>query len=169
LRCIFILLLACFSAPLYAQITEPAPQPLLDAGHCLASADRDWLDVARENPYQLELGYVSPDESASGQDDALYLIDFTSPTHTEGFAFTFLTQGKGSHRVLSLQSRTRFRQTDDGSQQVNLVNPPLGGIGSQDEILAAIRQVGFHTWRVPVADLRNRSSAVRCDTSQGVM
>jgi len=166
LRRSVVILLACLSQPLLSQIPEPPPDVLLDAGHCLAASGQDWLNLARESPYQLELGYVAG-KSGSG-DSPLYLIDFTTPTHTEGLAFAFLTHGKDPHRALLLEFRTRFRQTDDGSAQVSLVDPPLGGIGTQDEILDAIHQVGFHTWTVPVADLRSHAGSAECDTSQGI-
>jgi hypothetical protein len=167
-RCLFYLLLAGSSAALSAQIQEPPPSQLLDAGHCLAAASQDWLDVAGSRPYEVELGYVSAGKSGSA-DDSFYLIDYTTPTHTEGFAFVFQTGGKDPHRSLLLQYRTRFRQTDDGSQRVSLVDPPLGGIGTQDDILAAIKQIGFHTWTVPVAALKSHASPVHCETAEGIM
>jgi hypothetical protein len=155
---------------LCAQISAPPPDALLDAGHCLAADHRDWLDVASEKPYEVELGLVSADKAEAGKETPVYVIEFTTTTHTEGFAFAFVSRGKDSHhRELLFQSRTRFHQTDDGSQQVSLVDAPLGGVGSQDDILAAIRQVGFHTWKVPVAKLRNYSGTTHCDMSEAVM
>ncbi len=173
MRCLTLFLLACLSTAVRAQIASPPPDTLLDAGHCLAADQRDWLDVASERPYEVELGFISPDNPDSGKSDSakdpLYLIEFTTATHTEGFAFVFLSRGKDPHRDLLLQFRTRFHQTDDGSQQVKLVDPPLGGVGTQDDILAAIRQVGFHTWKVPVDSLRKRASSVHCATGEGLM
>ena len=180
MRCLIVLFFASCSAYLCAQISEPPPDTLLDAGHCLAADQRDWLDVAREKPYEVELGFVSADKSDAGREAPLYVIEFTTTTHTDGFAFAFLSRGKeshhdflsrskDSHRELLLQSRIRFRQSDDGSQQVSLVDAPLGGVGTQDDILAAIRKVGFHTWRVPVADLRHHAGSVQCDMAEAVM
>jgi hypothetical protein len=175
-----VIFLATCSSFLCAQISEPPPDTLLDAGHCLAATDRDWLDVARERPFEVELGYVSAEKSESGKAVPLYLIEFTTPTHTDGFVFVFLSRdkeshsdflkrNKESHSDLLLQSRIRFHQSDDGSQQIRLVDPPLGGVGTQDAILAAIQKVGFHTWKVPVADLVHHAGAVNCDTAEGVM
>jgi hypothetical protein len=152
-------LLACLGASLEAQSSGTPPDLVLDAGHCLATAGGDWLGIARENPYALELGY------ASGSVDSLYLIDFTTPMHSQGLAFAFQTHGKGLHRELTLEFRTRFEQAVDGTQRVTLIHPPLGGIGTQDEIVAAIQRVGFHTWQVPVADLRNDAHADPCATA----
>jgi hypothetical protein len=168
LRCLAAVLFVSFGAVVSAQITEPPPGPLLEAGHCLAAADRDWLDVGPEKPYRLELGYVAANATDTAK-NPLYLVEYTTPTHTEGFAFAFLTHGKETHRELLLQYRARFRQSDDGSQQLSLVDPPLGGVGTQDEILAAIKQVGFHTWKVAVADLKSHAGSTRCETAEGIM
>jgi hypothetical protein len=166
-RFLVFCLLGCCGASVGAQNSEAPPDLLSEAGHCLATADGDWFDLSRDDPYALELGYVEGEKSSSGG-DSLYLIDFTTPTHSQGLAFAFETRGKGAHRELMLDFRTRFQQTVDGTQRVNLVNPTLGGVGSHDEIVAAIQQVGFHTWKVPVADLRNGSRSVSCKTADAV-
>jgi hypothetical protein len=167
MRFVILCLLACLGAPVEAQGTQAAPDALLEAGHCVASAPGDWLNIARDNPYTVELGYAAQEKAGSGG-DPLYLIEFTTPTHSQGFAFVFDARGKGSHRELTLESRTGFRQTVDGTQRVTLVNPPLGGIHTEQETLAAIQKVGFHTWKVPVADLRKGGRSVSCKTAEAV-
>lgn len=164
MRCFLLCFVVCLSAGALAQNTAPAPDVLLEAGHCLAAAKGDWLAVGPENPYALELG--TADGGAGG--DALYLVEFTTPTHAEGYAFAFETRGKGSHRELTLQFRTRFRQTVDGTGRVQLVDPPLGGVGTQEGVVGAIQQVGFHTWNVPVAQLRSYAGGVHCTTADAV-
>ena len=172
MRCVLLLSFLSFTPFLFAQMSEPPPGPLLDAGHCLAADNHDWLDVAHENPYAVELGFVSTDQSGFGKSEPasvpLYLIEFTSATHSQGFAFVFLSHGKNQHRDLQLQFRVPFRQADDGSQRVNLIDPPLGGIGTQDDIVAAIRKIGFHTWKIPVAQLRKQAGAVHCDMTEAI-
>lgn len=162
-----LLLLVCAAAALPAQIPDPAPDELLDAAHCLASAGGDWLNLAKDNPALLEMGYVTDSKSYPGQ-NLLNVVDYTTRTHSAGMVFTFLTKGKDPHRVLHLQYRTRFRQSDDGSQQLELLDPPLGGIWTQEQVLSAIRQIGFHTYTIPIADVLNRSGAVQCDSSSAV-
>jgi hypothetical protein len=136
------------------------PDVVLEAGHCVATASGDWFGLSPDDPYALELGTVTGG-------DSLYLIDFTTPTHSQGYAFAFESRGKGSHRELRLQFRTRFQQAVDGTQRVNLVNPPLGGLGTQ-AIVSAIQQIGFHTWKVPVAELRSGSRSGSCSTADAV-
>ncbi len=177
MRCIAPLLLFLCAAAC-AQLAVPPPDDLLDAGHCIAIAQQDWFGIAQNHPLDLDLGFVSDPKAYQGN-DLLYIVNYTTPTHSEGRVYTllahgrqpvhnFLSHGKDSHRVLQLQYRTAFRQSDDGSQQIELADSPLGGIWTQDRILSAIHRVGFHTWTIPVADLQNRSSAVQCESGSGV-
>lgn len=159
------LFLLFLSAAVRAQI--PPPELLLDGGHCLVTAPQDWLHLAHRGTAALELGSVSDDKAFPGA-DLLYLVDYAIPTHAQGTVFVFLVEGKDPHRLLHFQYRVGFRQTVDGSQQVTLEDPPLGGIGTEDDILASIRQIGFHTWTIPVADLAQDSSDIRCDTKPAI-
>ena len=166
MRCL-LLLFASLAAPLYAQLSEPPPEQLLDAGHCLATAHEDWLHLKTEQPYELELGYVDDTRTYPGQ-TLLYVIDYTTPIHSEGMVFAFLMHGKESHRILRLQYKAGFRQSVDGSQQIDLVDPSFGGIWTQEQIVSAIHQVGFHTYSIPVATLVNLSDPADCESDAGV-
>lgn len=163
MRCLALLLLACCSAA--AQVPEPPPGELLDAAHCLAAANQNWIRGAHHNATELELGYVNDTKSYPGQ-ELVYLVDYTTPTHTAGQVSTFLERGKESHRVVRLQLTIGFRQSDDGSQRIELVDPPLGGISMQDAVVAAVRKVGFHTYTVAVADILNRPA--QCESESAV-
>lgn len=160
MRCLPILLLVCLSAA--AQNPEPPPQDLLDAGYCLAVHEQ-WLGASHAGPAELELGYTADTKSYRGA-ELLNVVYYATPIHSQGIVFTFLAKGKDSHRILHLLYRNAFRQSDDGSQQLELVNPPLGGIGTLDQILDTIRQIGFHTYSIPIADLQSRSGSVQCES-----
>lgn len=169
-------LLAVFlslAASARAQITEPPPDELLDAGHCLATAHPDWLGLNQNFSSQLDLGFVTDTKAYPGH-QLLDLVEYTTPTHTRGMVFTFLfqTERTGSsflkhksdpHRTLRLEFHTAFHQSDDGSRQIELIDPQFGGIATQDQVVSAIREVGFHTYSVPVADLRNRPTSAQCE------
>lgn len=161
MKCFFSILLTLLSTAATGQIKEPAPDQLLDAGHCLATVPGDWLGLAQYRPADVELGYVADTKSYSGQ-ELDYIVQYTTPTHSAGTVFAVLATGKGPHRVLRLQFKTAFRQSEDGSQQIQLVDPPFGGIATQEQMVFAVRQVGFHTYTVPVADLQNRPS-IQCE------
>lgn len=154
----------CLSVVLCAQTTERPPDVLLAAGHCLAAADGDWLAIAHDNPSQVELGLFSPHKG----DARLYLVEYSDLLHTGGFVYVFASRGRDSHRELLLRYRTGFRESDDGMRQVSLVDPPLGGIGTHDEVVAAIQAVDWRTWRVPVMDLKSHSGG-QCNTADALM
>jgi hypothetical protein len=154
------LLLAC-SAPLGAQEPGPPPALLLDAAHCLATAPGDLLHLGPKEA-SIELGYVDDEKSYPGQ-DSLVVIQYTVPTHTRGTAFRVMAEKKSRHPTIGILYSVGFRQSDDGSQQVHLLDSPLGGIGAQDEILAAIHRIGFHTFSIPAPALLAPSNSARCE------
>jgi hypothetical protein len=147
-----------------AQTTEPPPEPLFDAAYCLANSGHDWLGLARAS--HLELGYVDQPAPNRGE-DLIYLVEYTTQIHSQGSVFAFLAQGK-KPRVLRLEYKVAFRQSTDGSRRLQLIDPPLGGIGSQEQLLSAIRQVGFETYTVSVADLLLPLNSVQCDSAAGI-
>jgi hypothetical protein len=101
-------------------------------------------------------------------DSGLYLVEYSDLAHKRGFVYAFASHGRDPHRELLLRYRTGFRQSDDGTRQVSLVDPPLGGIATHDEMLAAIQAVDWRTWRVPVMDLKSHSGG-RCYTADALM
>jgi hypothetical protein len=161
-RFILILLLACFSAG----AEEAPPDLLVDAGQCLGTAKQDPLDLAHRNAATVELGSVTVAAAHRGE-QMLYVVDYITPYHSEGTVFLVLVEGDKHRRVLRLLFPTRFRQVffpDAGSQRIELVDPPFGGIGTQDGIISAIRQVGFETFKIPVTQLQKPPDSVSCES-----
>jgi hypothetical protein len=181
-RFFFILLLTCLSAA--AQ--EAPPDLLVDAGQCLGTAKHDWLDLAHRKAATVELASVSRDQMAQVAHDSdarpsdedphrvqqmLYVVDYITPEgvgfpHSEGTVYFFRVGSDKHHRVLRLLFSTRFRQSffpDDASQRIELVDPPYGGIGTHNEIISAIRKIGFDTFRIPVTQLQKPPDSVSCD------
>lgn len=163
MRGLVLILLTCLVAAAGAQEPGPPPKLLIDAGHCLATAQGDPLNLAARQAAQVELGYVVDSKSLRGA-DLLTVVNYTIPTHARGTVFTFVARGKDAHRVLRFRYGVGFRQSDDGSQRIQLVDPPFGGIGTQDAAISAIRQIGFQTYTVPVSTLQNTSNAVQCQS-----
>lgn len=154
------MLLLCLCAPALAQ--APPSNLLLDGGQCLVDPPPAGLGLAHA-PAALELGSVTDDRAYRGA-DLLYLVDYSTPTHAQGTVYVFLVNGKSPHRILHLQYSVGFRQTDDGSGQVSLDDPPLGGMSTRDDIVATIHQIGFRTYTIPVATLARHSSAIHCES-----
>lgn len=188
MRFFLILLLTCLSAG--AQ--DAPPDLLVDAGQCLGAAKHDWLDLAHRKAATVELGSVEgtrlqdqtqalPDyptrpagAPAHRVEQVLYVVDYTPYhsegtvfPHSEGTVFPFLVAGDKHHRVLRLLFTIGFRQVfspDDTSSRIELVDPPYGGIGTHDEIISAIRQIGFETFKIPVTQLQKPpADSVSCE------
>jgi hypothetical protein len=158
----------CLSLGLRAQTSDRPPNVLVAAGHCLVAAEGDWLSIGHDNPSQVELGMFTPRKEDPSRGSTLYVVEYTDLLHTSGFVFAFVSHGKDPHRDLLLRYRAEFRQSGSGSRQVSLVDPPLGGIATHDEILAAIQDVEWRTWRVPLADLKSQAGAA-CYTADALM
>ena len=185
MRFFLIPLLTCLSAG--AQEAAP-PDLLVDAGQCLGTAKHDWLDLAHRKAATVELGSVEgtrlqdqtralPDyptrpagAPAHRVEQVLYVVDYISEgtvfPHSEGTVFPFLVAGDKHHRVLRLLFTIKFRQVffpDDVSSRIELVDPPYGGIGTRDEIISAIRQIAFATFRIPVTQLQKPPDSISCE------
>jgi hypothetical protein len=154
-------LLAGCATALGAQEPGQPPQLLLDSAHCLATAPGDLLEFSSRKTANVELGYVADARAYPGQ-ELLTVVNYTDPIHTRGTVFRFLADRNSRQRLLHLLFSVGFRQSDDGSRQIQLASPPFGGVGTQDEILDAIRHIGFHTFSVPYAPLLLPSDAVQC-------
>lgn len=141
---------------------EP-PRLLVDAAQCLATSKEDWLDLGRRKPTDLEMGLATDNKSYPGE-QLLYVVDFASPMHTSGTVATFLVDGKEPNLTLRLQYNVHFVQSDEGASIVHLVNPPFGGIGTQQHVVDAIHKVGFQTWTIPVQSLVTKPDVAACQS-----
>lgn len=168
MRCLALILLACCVPAMDAQEAAAPPQMLLDAAHCLVTAQGDPLQLAPRHAASAELGYVADPKSLPGA-TLLTVVNYTIPTHARGTVFTFVVHGNKSHRALQLQYSVAFRQSDDGSQKIDLVDPPFGGIATQDEAISAIRRIGFHTFTVSVSPLLAASGDVQCESQAATL
>lgn len=167
LRCLAVVLLVCLAQAACSQEPGAPPKLLLDAGHCLVTAQGNPLNLASPKPAHIELGY-SPDAKSEHGASLLTVVSYAVPTHARGKVFTFVVRGSDAHRTLELQYSIGFRQSVDGSQRLELIDPPFGGIATQDEALAAIRHIGFHTFTIPLALLLAPSESVRCESQPAV-
>lgn len=161
MRFVLILLLTCLSAG--AQ--EAPPDLLVDAGQCLGTAKKDWLDLAHQKAATIELGSTTV-AGEHRDEQVLYVVDYIAPLHAQGTVFSFLVVEDKHHRALRLLFPTRFRQVffDDGSWRIELLDPPYGGIGTHDEIVSAIRQSGFETtFKIPVTQLQKPPDSASCE------
>lgn len=141
----------------------PPPKLLVDAAQCLATSKEDWLSLGRRKANEVEMGFVTDTKSYPGE-QLLYIVNFTTPLHTSGLVATFLADGKEPHLTLRLQYKVNFRQSDDGSQRVELINPPFGGISTQERVISAVHQVEQRTWTIPLSPLVTQPNVADCES-----
>lgn len=162
MRCLFFAILLA-SGACFAQ--DHPPRLLLDGAHCLATDKQDWFGLAQHIPSDLNLAYYIDTKSYPGT-DLLYIMDYTAPIHSAGRAFALLVDGKEPRFVLRIQYGVQFRRAVDGTGRVELINPSMGGIWTQEHLIAAIREVenGEPTFTVPYAGLLISPDPISCQS-----
>ena len=161
MRAFVLTLIFSFCAgALYA---DQPPKLLVDAAQCLATSKEDWLQLGRRKPTDLEMGLVTDDKAYPGE-RMVYVVDYSSPLHTAGSVAAFIVEGKEPSPTLRLQFNVRFVQSDEGASNVSLVNPPFGGIGTQQHVVQAIHKVGFQTWTIPLRSLVTTPNEAECQS-----
>lgn len=145
-----------------AQAEQP-PRLLFDAAQCLATSKEDWLSLGQRRVTDLEMG-DSADPKGFGGEQMLYVVDYSSPLHTAGTVSVFSIEGKQPHLTLRLQYNVHFVQSGDGMHTIHLVNPPFGGIGTQERVISAVRKVGMLTWTIPIDSLVTHPNEAECES-----
>lgn len=161
MRAFAVLLVVIFSSG--SLLADEPPKILVDAAQCLATSKEDWLQLGHRKPTDLEMGLFTDDKAYPGE-RMLYVVDYSSPLHTAGSVAAFIVQGKEPSPTLRLQFNVQFVQSDEGASNVSLVNPPFGGIGTQEHVIQAIHKVGFQTWSIPVQSLVTKPNAAACES-----
>lgn len=129
-----ILLLGCLSASL--GICEKAPQLLTQAAECLAT--KQFLPSSRAAT--LTLGYLL-DEKSYPDDKVIYLVDYASPSESNGWVFAMVLTGNNGHQHFDIQNNATFVVSNKGFDGVSFVDPPLGGTWTQEHLASAIQQI----------------------------
>jgi len=163
--CLALLLLSCLCITVWAQ--EQPPELLREAAHCLAAKGHggaDWLNIRGSKVTELRLGYFVDTKSYPG-DRVLYVVSYTGTQRSEGFVFTILLDRHGRRHNFHIQNNAKFVRSKDGIAGINFVEPPLGGIWTQQHLVAAIKKIGRKpSFTVPVRELLAPSALVRCSS-----
>lgn len=145
------LLLSLFVLPAFAQ-DEDAPALLIDAAQCMTGSKLNLLNVSQPKITELELGFRVNRKDYPGR-EIVDVVEYDNTMHTQGTVVTFLNEGKDPHRVLRYQYRVHFRQPEDGSRKVVLLDLPYGGIGTRNRIFNVIYDIGYSTYRIPMTEI----------------
>ncbi len=157
-----ILLLSCLSATVCAQ--QQAPELLREAAHCLAAMEQDWLNLENSRATVLSLGYVVDTKSYRGE-EVLYVVDYAGHGRTEGLVFTIFLTRHDRRRIFDIQNNAKFVRSKDGIEGVDFVEPPLGGTGTQEDLVAAIKRIERQPrFELRVKDLLRPSDPTNCES-----
>ena len=130
-RLSILLLSICLSSNICAQ--EPAPKLLQDAAQCLVA--KTFLQ-----PSRLDLGYLMTTKDWPGE-EVVYVVAYTGRSRSEGFVFTIFVTQKNQRRVFDIQNNAKFVRTRKDPSGIDFVEAPLGGIWTQEHLMAAIKRI----------------------------
>lgn len=134
---------------------------LRQAAHCLVASKGDAKRLLKGNPKTLSLGYFLDTTSYPGE-EALYLVNYEGSNRSKGLAFVFFVAERDRRRVFRLENNASFMLKKKG---VEFVDPPLGGIWTQEHFEAAIEHIEQDPkMEVVVKDLRGNFPDVRCES-----
>ena len=152
--CLSLLLLSiCLCSTVCAQ--DPAPKLLRDAAQCLVA--KTFL-----KPSKLSLGYLITTKDWPGE-EVVYVVAYTGPSRSEGYVFTIFVTKQGSHQVFDIQNNAKFVRTKKVTDGVDFVEDPLGGIWTQEHLVAAIKRIEEQPrFEIPVNELSRVPSPNSC-------
>lgn len=109
---------------------------LREAAHCLMV--KQFLRPAAVN---FRMGYYLDTTSYPG-DKALYVVDYTSKTQSEGYVYTVFVTSEDKQRTFNIQNNAKFIRSKKEVWGVRFTEDPLGGIWTQKHIAVAIKRIG---------------------------
>ncbi len=153
-----ISLLICLSTTVCAR--EQVPQLLIGAAYCLAVKHNFQPSKATT----LSFGYFVDDKSYPGE-KVLYLVNYAAHSRSNGFVFAiFLTQ-RDDRQVFNIQNNASFVLSRDDIDGITFVNPPLGGIWTQEHLISAIKRIEKQRrFTIPVKDLLAATPLTVCES-----
>ena len=135
---------------------------MLDGGHCLAVGKQDWLGLAHSGATALSLGYLFDTKSYPGQ-RVLFVVDYSDTAGHGGKVFTIFVSERSGRQIFDIQNNAKFIESKKGIGEIDFVEPPLGGTGTQEDLAAAIRRIDREPrFTVPVKDLLAPSAVTHC-------
>lgn len=164
MKWVALVVLVISAAGGFAQQDDAAPQLLVDAAQCVVSSKDDWAGISQHKLTELEMGMAVDRKPYSGG-EFLYVVNYNDAMHTSGTVLAFISEGRDPHRVLRFQYKVDFRQPEDGSRALELIDMPYGGIGTRNRILNTINNIGFGTYKISKADFDARPAAA-CESDE---
>jgi len=93
--------------------------------------------LPRTKASTLTFGYLLDAKSYPGE-QVLYVVDYTEANHSGGVVFAVFFTLKDGNQVFNIQNNAKFTKKGD---DVEFVDPPLGGTWTQQHLISAIKQI----------------------------
>jgi hypothetical protein len=157
-----IFLAMCVGVSLYPTTgaKEQPPRFLIQAAQCLAA--KEFLPPS--SAPSLSLGYVVDEKSYPG-DRVLYVVDYASRGRTHGFVFAIFLTEKNHLQIFNIQNNAKFVRSKGRVDGIDFVEPPLGGIWTQEHLVSAIKQIELRpAFRVSAGDLTKAVASTKCES-----
>jgi hypothetical protein len=151
----FLFFLISLSPTTVAQ--NQAPKLLREAAQCLVA--KTFLGAGA-----LNLGYLV-DTRSWPSEEALYVVSYTGSSRSRGYVFTIFVQQENGHRILHIQNNAKFARAKKGIEGVDFVEPPLGGVWTQEHLVAAIKRIeGQPRFVISPAELKTGFPLADCQS-----
>lgn len=121
---------ACVSAK-----TKP-PAVLTNAVSCLAKKNNFPLSSKSDGTF----GYWLDTKSYPGE-SVIYVVNYINDEPKKGFVFVIFFSRNGDTQSFNIQNNATFLLSEEKSRSVKFVNPPLGGLWTQEHIVYAINKI----------------------------
>jgi hypothetical protein len=156
--CLAVLLLSCLSRTVCAQ--EQAPKLLIQAAQCLEAKKH----LPPSKATTLSFGYLVDSKSYPGE-KVLYVVDYMGSDLSEGMVFAIFLEQHDRRRIFNIQNNARFVRSKNDIEDVDFVEPPLGGIWTQEHLVAAIKRIERQPrFELRVRDLLTPSDLTQCES-----
>ena len=135
------------------------PQLLLHATQCLAN--KSFLQPSRAKTPTF--GYFVDEKSYPG-DSVIYVIQYASPTRTDGLVFALFLSERDGVQGLDIQNNASFVLSKDEPIGVAFEDPPLGGAWTQGHLASAIKRIEKQPrFSISAKILYTTAPTVRCE------
>jgi hypothetical protein len=110
------------------------------------------------------LTYLLDEKSYPG-DRVVYLVKYAAPARSNGLGFAIFLTEQGARQEFNIQNNAGFALSQDESDGVSFVNPPLGGTWTQEHLASAIKRIEKEPrFTISVKDLSAADSSIRCES-----
>jgi hypothetical protein len=157
-----VLLLTCIAATAWSQ--EQPPQLLIRAAHCLAVKN----NFLRSKATALTFGYLVDEDSYPGK-KVMCVVTYAAPAKSNGLVFAVFLTEHDDYQVFNIQNNASFVVTVDPRKEdfhgVSFVNPPLGGVWTQERLASAIERIEKQPrFTIPVRDFLASDASTSCES-----